>query len=112
MRNGLPTYSATGCSAPASFRRKRSRELRDLTRYRRKLVESQTAERNRLLKLLETANIKLSSVVCDVFGVSGQLMLPALLKGEASPPEMAQLAKGRLGVEVRRVLPSQNQDQD
>jgi transposase len=65
------------------------RELRDLTRYRRKLVESQTAERNRLLKLLETANIKLASVACDVFGVSGQLMLKALLEGKASPQEMA-----------------------
>ena len=42
------------------------RELRDLTRYRRKLVESQAAERNRLLKLLETANIKLASVATDV----------------------------------------------
>jgi len=38
------------------------RELRDLTRYRRKWVESQAAERNRLQKLLETANIKLASV--------------------------------------------------
>src|SRR5262249_25941722 len=47
------------------------RVLRDLMRYRKKLVDSRTAERNRLLKLLETANIKLSSVVCDVFGVSG-----------------------------------------
>ena len=45
------------------------RELRDLTRYRRKLVESQTAERNRLLKLLETANVKLASVATDVFGL-------------------------------------------
>jgi len=72
------------------------RELRDLTRYRRKLVESQTAERNRLLKLLETTNIKLASVACDVFGVSGQLMLKALLEGKASPREMAQLAKRRL----------------
>jgi transposase len=72
------------------------RELRDLTRYRRKLVESQSAERNRLLKLLETANIKLASVACDVFGVSGQLMLQALLAGHASPKQMAQLAKGRL----------------
>ena len=50
------------------------RELRDLTRYRRKLVESRSAERNRLLKLLETANIKLASVASDVFGVSGLLM--------------------------------------
>jgi len=50
------------------------RELRDLTRYRRKLVESQSAERHRLLKLLETANIKLASVATDVFGVSGRLI--------------------------------------
>src|SRR4030081_353556 len=61
------------------------RELCDLTRYRRKLVESQSAERNRLLKLLETANIKLSSVASDVFGVSGRLMLKAWAKGEATP---------------------------
>ncbi len=72
------------------------RELRDLTRYRRKLVESQSAERNRLLKLLETANIKLSSVASDVFGKSGRLMLAALLEGRARPAEMAELAKGRL----------------
>src|SRR6266478_4607708 len=57
------------------------RELRDLTRYRRKLVESRSAERNRLLKLLESANIKLASVTTDVFGVSGRLMLEALVEG-------------------------------
>jgi len=72
------------------------RELRDLTRYRRKLVESQAAERNRLLKLLETANIKLSSVATDVFGASGRLMLRALIEGKATPQEMAVLAKGKL----------------
>jgi transposase len=72
------------------------RVLRDLLRYRRKLVESRTAERNRLLKLLETANIKLSSVASDVFGVSGMLMLRALLEGTSTPQEMACLAKGRL----------------
>jgi transposase len=72
------------------------RELRDLTRYRRKLVESQTAERNRLLKLLETANIKLASVASDVFGVSGVLMLEALVEGKATPQEMAELAKRKL----------------
>src|SRR5579863_3051927 len=49
------------------------RELRDLMRYRRKLVESQAAERNRLLKVLETANIKLATVATDVFGMSGRL---------------------------------------
>jgi len=72
------------------------RELRDLTRYRRKLVESRSAERNRLLKLLESANIKLASVAADVFGVSGQLMLRALIEGKATPQEMAELAKRRL----------------
>ena len=70
------------------------RELRDLTRYRRKLVESQAAERNRLLKLLESANIKLSSVATDVFGVSGRLMLKALVEGKASLAEMAEPAAG------------------
>ena len=69
------------------------RELRDLLRYRRKLVENRSAERNRLLKLLETANIKLASVASDVFGVSGMAMLKALVRGDASPKEMAQLAK-------------------
>lgn len=72
------------------------RELRDLVRYRRKLVESRIAERNRLQRLLETANIKLASVASDVFGVSGMKMLRALVKGVATPSEMAQLAKARL----------------
>src|ERR1700737_724942 len=61
------------------------RELRDLTRYRRKLVESQSAERNRLLKLLETANIKLSSVATDVFGTFGRLVLRALIQRTLTP---------------------------
>ena len=72
------------------------RELRDLTRYRRKLVESRSAERNRLLKVLETANIKLASVVSDVFGASGRLMLLALAEGRDTAQEMAQLAKKQL----------------
>ena len=72
------------------------RELRDLTRYRRKLVESRSAERNRLLKVLETANIKLASVATDVFVTSGRLMLRALIEGKATPQEMADLAKKKL----------------
>src|SRR6201993_529874 len=72
------------------------RELRDLTRYRRKLVESQAAERNRLLKLLETANIKLASVATDVFGMSGRLMLRALIEAKATTQEMAALAQRKL----------------
>ena len=72
------------------------RELRDLVRYRRKLVQSQAAERNRLLKVLEDSNIKLASVASDVFGLSGRLMLRALIEGRATPQEMAVLAKGKL----------------
>ena len=72
------------------------RELRDLTRYRRKLVETRTAERNRLQKLLETANIKLASIASNVFGISGMLMLRAMVEGVASAKEMADLAKGQL----------------
>lgn len=72
------------------------RMLRDLLRFRRKLVESRTSERNRVLKFLEIGNIKLSSVATDVFGVSGMLMLRALAEGQATPAEMADLARGQL----------------
>lgn len=72
------------------------RALRELLRYRRKLIDSTTSERNRMLKLLETANIKLATVVSDVFGVSGRRMLRALLDGQQTPSEMAELAKGRM----------------
>jgi transposase len=71
-------------------------ELRDLTRYRRKLVSTASAERNRTLKLLETANIKLASVAADVFGVSGLAMLRALASGATMAKEMADLARGRM----------------
>jgi len=83
------------------------RQLRDLLRYRRKLMETRTAERNRLLGLLETANIKLASVMTDVFGVSGRLMLTALIDGATPPAAMAALAKGVLrkkAVELQHAL--------
>jgi transposase len=77
------------------------RELRELLRYRRKLMDSQTAERNRMLKLLETANIKLATVASSAFGVSGRSMLRALLEGKSSPEQMANLARKKM----RRKLP-------
>jgi transposase len=82
------------------------RELRDLTRYRRKLVQSRTSERCRLLKVLETANIKLASVASDVFGVSGTQMLEALAGGKATPAEMAELARGRLRNKMAQLEPA------
>jgi transposase len=72
------------------------RDLRELMRYRRSLVETRTAMRNRVLKLLESANIKLAGVASDVFGVSGWAMLEALTAGTASVAEMAGLARGRM----------------
>jgi len=85
-----------GLLRPSYVPRREFRELRDLLRYRHKLVSVESAERNRLIKLLESANIKLSSVATDVFGVSGRLMIRALSRAEATPAEMAALAKGRL----------------
>ena len=72
------------------------RDLRDLTRYRKSLSDERTREINRLQKLLETANIKLSSVATDVMGVSGKAMLEAILSGSTEPEVLADLAKGRL----------------
>jgi transposase len=72
------------------------RDLRDLTRYRRQLVNTHSAEVNRLQKILEDANIKLASVATDVMGVSGRRILQALLAGNVDPEQLAELAKGRL----------------
>jgi transposase len=72
------------------------RDLRDLTRYRRSVIKAQTAEKNRLQKLLETANIKLGSVASDVFGKSGTKMLRAMGSGEANKERLADMAEGLL----------------
>jgi transposase len=72
------------------------RDLRDLTRYRKSLTDERVREINRLQKLLETANIKLSSVATDVMGVSGRLMVEALIAGNTDPEVLADLAKGKL----------------
>jgi transposase len=72
------------------------RQLRDLTRYRQKLVQQRASELNRLQKFLEDANIKLSSVVSDISGVSAQEMIQHLIADDMSPEQMAELAKGRL----------------
>jgi transposase len=72
------------------------RELRDLTRYRKRLIQAHTAECQRIQKTLEDAGIKLDSVASDVLGVSGRAMLAALVAGERDPEVLAELAKGRL----------------
>ena len=76
------------------------RDLRDLTRYRTKLVQERGREVNRVQGVLERANIKLAAVATNIFGVSGRAILAALIEGRADPATMAELAKGRLRSKV------------
>lgn len=72
------------------------RRLRDVTRYRCDLVETRTAEKQRVEKLLEDAQIKLSVVASDIFGVSGRDMMAHLIAGQRNPKVLAQLARGSM----------------
>ena len=72
------------------------RELRDLTRYRIDVVESRNGFKQRAEKLLEDAQIKISVVASDIFGVSGRAMMAALINGVRDPDELADLARGKL----------------
>ncbi len=72
------------------------RDLRDLTRYRSRLVGERSSASNRLHKILEDANIKLTAVASDVRGKSAQAILEALLAGIRDPAALAELAKGKL----------------
>lgn len=72
------------------------RDLRELTRFRTTFVRERATLVNRVHKVLESANIKLTSVATDVMGVSGRAMLAELIQGQASPEAMADLAKGSL----------------
>lgn len=77
--------------------KKEIRDLRELTRYRAKLKQQVTAEKNRINKWLESANIKLSSVATDIFGKSGVAMIDAIVsKDDYDLEEVASLAKGSL----------------
>jgi transposase len=71
-------------------------DLRDLTRYRAELTQTQNKIDNRIQKLLEQCNIKLSSVASNTLGVSGRLMLEAIIHGEDDPARLADLAQRKL----------------
>src|SRR5438093_657735 len=81
------------------------RELRDLTRHRKVLIQERTRAANRLHKLLEDAGIKLASVATNILGVSGRAMLEALVHGTTDPAVLADLARGKL----RKKLPALRQ---
>jgi transposase len=80
------------------------RDLRDLTRYRTRLMQEKSGAANRLHKVLEDANIKLTSVLSDIQGVSARLMLEALMAEETDAPQIAELAKGRLRSKIPRLV--------
>ncbi|MBT2724518.1 IS110 family transposase [Bacillus sp. ISL-46] len=69
------------------------RELRELVRYRRSLIEERAREISRIQKVLEGANIKLSSVATDIMGVSGRSMIEGLINGIDDPQVLAGMAK-------------------
>src|SRR5947209_12333421 len=83
-----------GMIRPSFIPPRAQRELRDLTRRRKQMVRTAADERNRVQKVLEDANVKIGDVLSDVFGLSGQLMLEALVAGKSSAGEVAQLAPG------------------
>src|SRR5215467_2100210 len=72
------------------------RELRELTRYRKTLIQERVQEINRLQKVLEGANLKLAAVASDVLGKSGRDMLEAVVSGEQDAEVLAELARGKL----------------
>jgi len=84
------------------------RELREVTRYRRQLTEERAREVQRLQKVLEDANVKLSSVVSQVLGVTGRMILNALCAGERDPEMLAAMAQGKLRLktgDLRQCVP-------
>jgi len=95
-----------GMIRPSYIPPKPIRELRDLTRRRKQLVRNGAMERNRVQKLLEEANVKLGSVLSDVFGASGQNMVEALMKGEATAEQIAQLAQRRARKKIPEIQKS------
>jgi transposase len=93
-----------GLLKPSLIPPKPIRELREMCRYRKKLTREVAAEKNRVHKTLEDANIKIASVASKIFGVSGMAMIEALIGGDLSPQEMAELAQGQLRNKIPQLV--------
>jgi transposase len=91
----LAACSERGAVRPCSAATPEFRLIREHTRYRRDLIEERTREKQRAEKLLESAAIKLSSVVTDLHGVTGRDIMDHLIAGERNPKVLAQLARAR-----------------
>jgi transposase len=94
-----------GMLQPSFIPPREVRELRDLVRYRSSLKHDHTRIANRLHKVLQDADLKLSSVMSDILGVSGRQILSQLAKGHSDPAALAELARGSL----RHKLPALRQ---
>jgi len=79
-------------------------ELRDLTRTRKQLVREIAQHTLRIQKVLEDANLKLTSVLSDVMGMSGRAMITAIIQGEQDPERLADLSQGRLKASRHTVI--------
>jgi transposase len=97
----LAKVAERGMCRPSLVQPPEIRRLRDLTRYRRALVQDRTREQQRIEKLLEDAQIKISAVLSELHGVSGRAMMEALIAGQRDPRALAQLAMGQRAQEDR-----------
>jgi transposase len=95
-----------GMVTPSFIPPRPQRELRDLTRRRKKMVQAAVSEKNRVEKILEDANVKLGTVLSDIFGVSGQLMLEALLEGRSDAAAIAEFARRRARKRIPEIIAS------
>jgi len=82
-----------GMIRPSYIPPREIRELREFTRRRKQMVRAGAQERNRVQAVLEAANIKIGNVLTDIFGLSGQLMMEALVEGQATADQIADLAQ-------------------
>jgi transposase len=97
-----------GMIRPSFIPERGIRELRGLTRRRKQLTHEATRVKNRISKILEEANIKLGSVLTDIFGVTGRAILEALLEGRMSPSDMAGFAKRSAKRKIPEITASLN----
>src|SRR5260370_40490648 len=92
----MPDLRDDGWLKDSSIPRRKNQAFGDLTRKRKRLRQERTRLVNRIQKVLEDANLKLTSVLTDIMGVTGQAILRALLAGEVDPERLAHLAQGSL----------------
>ena len=92
-----------GLVRPSFIPERKTREQRDLTRYRKSVIEERGRETQRLHKVLEDAGVKLSSVASSVLTKSGREMIDALIAGQRDPQILADLAKGRMRSKIDRL---------